>query len=154
MRIHNLIDSPIFHTFFLFWWSFILFSQSIILSKVCVLKIFLTQFFRWSHYFFKEDLSFEEILLIQSFYVQLSFPFPSLTFSSLPSFFVISLTTKQDISFQIQLIKKKCLEDINKNNPNLVRIWCKIHTLYHPIRDYHISFLLKTQYIIPQWITS
>ena len=40
-------------------------------------------------------------------YNSLFFPFPSLTFSSLPSFFVISLTTKQDISFQIQLIKKK-----------------------------------------------
>ena len=93
--------------FFLFWWSFILFSQPIILRKVCVLEFFLAQSFRWSHYFFKEDLSFEEIILMQSFYVQLSllpFPFP---YFFLPSFLFISLTTKQDIGFQIQLIKKK-----------------------------------------------
>ena len=46
----------------LFWWSFILFSQPIILRKVCVLEIFLAQSFRRPHYFFKEDLSFEEIV--------------------------------------------------------------------------------------------
>ena len=48
--------------FFLFWWSFILFSQPIILRKICVLEIFLAQSFRRSHYFFKKDLSFEEIV--------------------------------------------------------------------------------------------
>ena len=92
---------------FLFWWNFILFSQPIILRKVCVLEIFLAQSFRRSYYFFKEDLSLEEIVLMQSFYVQLSLlPFP-FTYFFLSSFFFISLTTKQDISFQIQLIKKK-----------------------------------------------
>ena len=154
MIIHNLTNSSIFHTFFLFWWSFILFSQLIILSKVCVLEIFLAESFTRFHYFFKEDLSLEEIVLMQSFYVQLSLlPFPFLYFF-LPSFIFISLTTKQDISFQIQLIKKKSFEDINKKSLNFVRMRYKIHVLYHPIRGYHVNFLLKTQYIIPQLITS
>ena len=142
MRIHNLTDSPIFHTI-IFWWSFILFSQPITLRKVCVLEIFLTQSFRQSHYFFKEDLSFEEIVLMQSFYVQLSLlPFPFSHFF-LSSFLFISLATKQDITFQIQLIKKKWFEDINKKNLNLVRMKCKIHILHHPIRDVASAFYLK-----------
>ena len=142
MRIHNLINSPIFHTYFLFWLSFILFSQLIILRKVCVLEIFLSQSFRRSHYFFKEE-SFWRNCLMQSFYIQLSllpFPFP---YFFLPSFLFISLTTKQDISFQIQLIKKSVFEDINKKSLNLSRMGCKIHVLHHPIRDVTSSFYLK-----------
>ena len=102
--------------FFLFWWSFILFSQPIILRKVCVLEIFLSQSFRRSHYFFKEE-SFWRNCLMQSFYIQLSllpFPFP---YFFLPSFLFISLITKQDISFQIQLIKKSVLRILIK------RVW-------------------------------
>ena len=151
MRIHNLTYSPTFHTFFLFWWNFILFSQPIILRKVCVLEIFLAQFFRQSYYFFKEDLSFEEIVLMQSFYVQLSllpFPFP---YFFLPSFLFIFLTIKQDISFQIQLIKKKCFEDINKKSLNLVRMKCKIHVLHHPIRDVTSTFYLKLNTSYHNW---
>ena len=52
--------------------------------------------------------------LMQSFYVQLSllpFPFP---YFFLHSFFFISLITKQDISFQIQLIKKRVLRILIK----------------------------------------
>ena len=32
---------------------------------------------------------------------------------------------------------------------NLVKIVCITHVLYYSTRDYHISFLLKTQYILP-----
>ena len=81
--------------------------------------------------------------LMQSFYVQLSllpFPFP---YFFLHSFLFISLTTKQDISFQIQLIKKSVFEDINKKSLNLVRMRCKIHVLHHPIRDVTSAFYLE-----------
>ena len=120
MRIHNLTDSPIFHTFS-FLMKFHTFSQPLILRKVCVLEIFLAQSFRWSHYFFKEDLSFEGIVLMQSFYVQFSllpFPFP---YFFLSSFLFFSVTTKQDISFQIQLTKKSVLSILIKSL-NLVRM--------------------------------
>ena len=103
--------------FFLFWWSFILFSQPIILRKICVLEIFLAQSFKRSHYFFQRRQFFWRNCLMQSFYVQLSllpFPFP---YFFLTTFLFISLTTKQDISFQIQLIKKKCFEILRK------RVW-------------------------------
>ena len=32
---------------------------------------------------------------------------------------------------------------------NLIRMECKTHVLHHLIRDYHINFLHKTQYILP-----
>ena len=106
--------------FFLFWSSFILFSQPIILRKVCVLEIFLAQSFRRSHYFslfFQRRPFFWRNYLMQSFYVQFSllhFPFP---YFFLPSFLFISLTTTQDISFQIQLIKNSVLRILIK------RVW-------------------------------
>ena len=67
--------------------------------------------------FFQRRHFFRRNCLMQSFYVQLSllpFPFP---YFFLPSFFFISLTTKQDISFQIQLIKKRALRILIK------RVW-------------------------------
>ena len=93
--------------------------------------------------FFQRRPFFWRNCLIQFFYVQLSllsFPFP---YFFLPSFLFISLTTKHDISFQIQLIKKKCFEDINKKSLNLVRIGCKIHILHHPIINVTLAFYLK-----------
>ena len=93
--------------------------------------------------FFQKKLFFWRNCLMQSFYVKLSllpFPFPDFFLSS---FLFISLTTKGDISFQVQLIKKKCFEDINKKSLNLVRMGCKIHILHHPIRDVTSSFYLK-----------
>ena len=105
-----------FILFFLFWWSFILFSQPIILRKVCVLEIFLAQSFRQSHYFQRRSFFWRNCLM-QSFYVQLSLlPF-SFPYFFLPSFLFIFLTTKQDISFQIQLIKKSVLRILIK------RVW-------------------------------
>ena len=142
MRVHNLTNLLIFHTFILLWWSFILFSQPIILRKVCVLEIFLAQSFRQSHYFFKEDLSFEEIVSYNpSMYNSLFFPFPSLTF---PPFFPFHLSYNQTwYYFPNSANKKKCFEDINKKSLNFVRMWCKIHILHHPIRDVTSIFYLK-----------
>ena len=31
--------------------------------------------------------------------------------------------------------------------------WCKTHVLHYPIKNYHISILLKIQCILPQLIT-
>ena len=75
-------------------------------EKVCVLEIFLAQSFIYTvPLFFQRRPIFWRNCLMQSFYVQLSLlPF-LFTYFFLPSFFFISLTTKQDISFQIQLIK-------------------------------------------------
>ena len=39
-------------------------------------------------------------------------------------------------------------------SPNLVRIWCKNHVLHHPIRNCHVSILLKIQYLLSHLITS
>ena len=67
--------------------------------------------------FFQGRPFFWRNCLMQSFYVQnslLPFPFP---YFFLPSFLFISLTTKQDISFQIQLIKKSVLRILIK------RVW-------------------------------
>ena len=36
---------------------------------------------------------------------------------------------------------------------NSVRMRCKTHVLHHSISDYHISILLKIQYILPHLIT-
>ena len=93
--------------------------------------------------FFQRRPFFWRNCLMQFFYVQLSllpFPFP---YFFLSSFLFISLTTKQYISFQIQLIKKKCFEDTNKKSLNLVRRGWKIHVLHHPIRDVTSTFYLK-----------
>ena len=92
--------------------------------------------------FFQRRPFFWRNCLMQSFYVQLSllpFPFP---YFFLPSFLFISLTTKQDISFQIQLIQKSVLRILIKSL-NLVRMECKIHVLLHPIRDVTSAFYLK-----------
>ena len=67
--------------------------------------------------FFQRIPFFWRNCLMQSFSVQLSllsFPFP---YVFLPSFLFISLTSKHDISFKIQLIKKSVLR-ILKN-----RVW-------------------------------
>ena len=67
--------------------------------------------------FFQRKPFFWRNCLMQSFYVQLfliPFPFP---YFFPPSFLFISLTTKQDISFQIQLIKKSVLRILIK------RVW-------------------------------
>ena len=110
--------SPIrqyFFFFFFFWLNFILFSQSIILRKVCDLEIFLI--LQTIRLFFQRRPFFWRNCLMQSFYVQLSllpFPFP---YFFLPSFLFISLTTKHDISFQIRLIKKSVLRILIK------RVW-------------------------------
>ena len=105
-----------FILFFLFWWSFILFSQTIILRKVCVLEI-LSTILQTVPLFFQRRPFFWRNCLMQSFYVQLSllpFHFP---YFFLPSFLFIFLTIKQDISFQIQLIKKSVLRILIK------RVW-------------------------------
>ena len=36
----------------------------------------------------------------------------------------------------------------------VVAVGCKTHDLHHPIRDWHISILLKIQYILTHLITS
>ena len=93
--------------------------------------------------FFQRRPFFWRNCLMQSFYIQLSllsFPFP---YFFLPSFLFISLTTKRDISFQIQQIKKSVLRILIKKSLNLVRIGCKIHVLNHPIRDVTSAFYVK-----------
>ena len=69
--------------------------------------------------FFQRIPFFWRNCLMQSFSVQLSllsFPFP---YFFLPSFLFISLTSKHDISFKIQLIKKSVLRIL----VNKVWIW-------------------------------
>ena len=67
--------------------------------------------------YFQRRLFFWRNCLMQSFYVQLSFlPFPFPDFF-LSSFLFISHTTKGDISFQVQLIKKSVLRILIK------RLW-------------------------------
>ena len=68
--------------FFLFGWSFMLFSQPIILRKVCVLEIFLTQSLIRSHYFFKKTFLLKKLfnailpcrILSSSLSISLLFP--------------------------------------------------------------------------------
>ena len=129
--------------FFSFLMKFHTFLTTHNFEKSLCSRNFLTTIFQTVPLFFQRRRFFWRNCLIQYFYVQLSllpFPFP---YFFLPSFLFISLTTKQDISFQIQLIKKKCFEDINKKILNLVRMKCKIHVLHHPIRDVTSAFYLK-----------
>ena len=146
VRIHNLTDSPIFHTFF-FFFSFLMKFHTFLTThnfeKSLYSKNFLSTILQMIPLFFQRRPFFWRNCLMQSFYVQLSllpFPFPYLF---LPSFLFISLITKHNISFEIQLIKKRCFEDINKKSMNLVRMRCKIYVLHHPIRDVTSVFFLK-----------
>ena len=144
MKIHNLIDSPIFHTFFFsFLMKFHTFLTTHNFKKSLCSRNFLSTILQTVPLFFQRRPFFWWNCLMQSFYVQLSllpFPFP---YFFVPSFLFISLTTIQDISFQIHLIKKKCFEVINKKCLNLVRMGCKIHVLHYPIRDVTSTSYLK-----------
>ena len=44
---------------------------------------------------------------------------------------------------------KTKLTSLNLLSPNLIRMECKTHVIHHLIKYCHISFLLKTQYILP-----
>ena len=82
-------------------------------------KNFLSTILQMVPLFFQRRPFFWRNCLMQSFYVQLyllPFPFP---YFFLSSFLFISLTIKQDISFQIQLIKKSVLRILIKK----VWIW-------------------------------
>ena len=115
VRIHNLIDSLIFHTFFLMKFHTFLTAHNY--EKSLHSRNFLSTILDMVKLFFERIPFFWRNSLMQSFYVQLSFlPFPLLDFF-LSSFLFISLTTKGDISFQVQLIKKSVLR-ILKN-----RVW-------------------------------
>ena len=114
VRIHNLIDFPIFHTFFFFLMKFQTFLTAHNFKKSLRSRNFLSIIIDMVALFFERIPFFWRNCLMQSFYVQLSFLpvlFPDFFLSS---FLFISLTTKGDISFQVQLIKKKCFEDIIK----------------------------------------
>ena len=128
--------------FFSFLMKFHTFLTTHNFEKSLCSRNFLSTILQTVPLFFQKRHFFWRNCLMQSFYVQLSllpFPFP---YFFLPSFLFISLKTKQDISFQIQLIKKK-FENINKKSLNLVRMWCKIHILHYPIRDVTSTFYLK-----------
>ena len=142
VRIHNLVDSPIIHTFF-FWKKFHTFLTTYNFEKSLRSRNFLSTIFDMVRLFFQRIPFFWRNCLMQSFYVHLSLlPF-SFPLFFLTSFLFISLTTKEDISFQVLLIKKKCLEDVNKKNLNLARMGCKIHGLHYPIRNVTSVFYLK-----------
>ena len=114
VRIQNLTDSPIFHTFFFFFIKFHTFLTAHNFEKSLRSRYYLSTILDMVLLFFQRIPFFWRNCLMQSFYVQLSFlpvPFPDFFLSS---FLFISLTTKGDISFQVQLTKKKCFEDINK----------------------------------------
>ena len=118
VRINNLIDSPIFHTFFFsFLMKFHTFLTTHNFEKSLYSKNFLRTILQMVPLFFQRRPFFWRNCLMQSFYVQLyllPFPFP---YFFLSSFLFISLTIKQDISFQIQLIKKSVLRILIK------RVW-------------------------------
>ena len=112
VRIQNLTDSRIFHTFFIMKFHTFLTTHYFEKSK-CFRNLF-SIILDTVPLFFQRRLFFWRNSLMQSLYVQLSFlPFLFPDFF-LSSFLFISLTTKGDISFQVQLTKKKCFEDINK----------------------------------------
>ena len=118
VRIHNLIDSPRFHTsFFFFLMKFHTFLTTHNFEKSLRSRNFLSTILYMVLLFFQRIPLFWKNCLMQSFYVQLSFlPFPFPEFF-LSSFLFISLTTEGDNSFQVQLINKSVLRIL------INRIW-------------------------------
>ena len=109
VRVNNLIDSPIFHTFFFFLIKFHTFLTTHNFEKSLRSRYYLSTILDMVLLFFQRIPFFWRNCLMQSFYVQLSFlpvPFPDFFLSS---FLFIFLTAKGDISFQVQLIKKSVL---------------------------------------------
>ena len=111
---------PICQYFILFYFFLIKFHTFLTthnFEKILCSRNFLSTIFQTVPLFFQRRHFFWRNCLMQSFYVQLSLlPF-LFTYFFLPSFFFISLTTKQDISFQIQLIKESVLRILIK------RVW-------------------------------
>ena len=112
---------PIHQYFILFFFSFLMKFHTFLTThnfeKSLYSRNFLSTILDTVPLFFQRRPFFWRNCLMQSFYVQLSFlPFP-FPYFFLPSFLFISLTTKQDISFQIQLIKKSVLRILIK------RVW-------------------------------
>ena len=116
----HLTDSLIFHTFFFsFLMKFHAFLTIHNFERSLRSKNFLSTILDMVPLFFQRIPFFWRNCLMQSFSVQLSllsFPFP---YFFLPSFLFISLTSKHDISFKIQLIKKSVLRIL----VNKVWIW-------------------------------
>ena len=103
--------------FFSFLMKFHTFLTTHYFEKSLCSRNFLSKILQTVPLFFQRRPCFWRNFLMQSFYVQLSLlPF-SFPYFFLPSFLFISLTTKQDISFQIQLIKKSVLRILIK------RVW-------------------------------
>ena len=103
-----------FILFFSFLMKFHTFLTTHNFEKSLCSRNFLSTILQTVPLFFQKRPFFWRNCLMQSFYVQLSllsFPFP---YFFLSSFLFISLTTKQDISFQIQLIKKSVLRILIK----------------------------------------
>ena len=103
--------------FFPFLMKFHTFLTTHNFEKSLYSKNFLSTILQMVPLFFQRRPFFWRNCLMQSFYVQLyllPFPFPSFFLSS---FLFIFLTIKQDISFQIQLIKKSVLRILIK------RVW-------------------------------
>ena len=112
--------SPI-RQYFFFFFSFLMKFHTFLtihnFEKSLCSRNFLNTVLHTIPLFFQGRPFFWRNCLMQSFYVQnslLPFPFP---YFFLPSFLFISLTTKQDISFQTQLIKKSVLRILIK------RVW-------------------------------
>ena len=100
--------------FFSFLMKFYTFLTTHNFEKNLCSRNFLSTILQTVPLFFQKRPFFWRNCLMQSFYVQLSllsFPFP---YFFLSSFLFISLTTTQDISFQIQLIKKSVLRILIK----------------------------------------
>ena len=117
VRIHNLIDLPIFHTFFFFLMKFQTFLTAHNFEKSFRSRNFLSIIIDMVPLFFERIPFFWRNCLMQSFYVQISFlPFPFTDFF-LSSFLFVSLTSEGDMSFQFQLIKKSVLRIL------LNRVW-------------------------------
>ena len=117
VRIHNLIDSPIFRTFF--FMKFHTFLTTHYFERCLRLRNFLSTILDMVPLFFERIHFFWRNCLMQSFSVQLSFlPFPFPNFFHF-SFLFSPLTTKGDISFQVLLIKQSVLRILI----NRVWIW-------------------------------
>ena len=142
VRIHNLIDLPIFRTFF-FLMKFHTFLTTQYFEKSLCSRNFLNTIFRTVPLFFQRRTFFLKKLFnaILPCTTLSSSLFPPVLF---PPFFPFHLPYNQiGYWFPNSANKKKCSEDINKNSLNLVRTWCKIHVLHHPIRDVTSAFYLK-----------